>query len=323
MDRTNLLRLPALTMLTIVLGASSFRCGTGRTLLAQTGADRSQTQFEGTKAGAERELEGVKFCWSPPGRFRMGSPVGEPGHRPDEGPVDVRLSKGFWIGKYEVTQGEWSRIMGSFPREMDKGRGDDIPVYWINYPEAEEFCRRLTQRARASGKLPRNWEFRLPTEAQWEYACRAGTTTATSFGDRLSSRQANFNGKAYNGAEERPSLNRSVEVGSYPANPWGLHDMHGNVWEWCRDWYHSSLPGGTDPDLSDVKGAINRDGTYSRVRRSCAWIEDGWTCRSAMRLRYEPERRSDHIGLRIVGVRIRAKAVVRRLPFSDTIFLTT
>ncbi|MDX2152320.1 MAG: formylglycine-generating enzyme family protein [Bryobacteraceae bacterium] len=92
-------------------------------------------------------------------------------------------------------------------------------------------------------------------------------------------------------------------VGKYPPNAWGLHDMHGNVWEWCRDWYHRLLPGGLDPDLSDQKGEPNRDGTYSRVRRGGAWIEQGWACRSAVRLRYEPERRSDHIGFRVAAER--------------------
>jgi formylglycine-generating enzyme required for sulfatase activity len=168
----------------------------------------------------------------------MGSPSGEVGRAYDEGPVEVRLSRGFWIGKYEVTQGQWTRIVGAFIREMDKGKGDDIPMYWVNYHEAEAFCRKLSERAWASGELPKSWEFRLPTEAQWEYACRAGTTTATSFGDSLGSRQANINGtKPYNVAEVGPYLRQSVRAGSYPANRWGLHDMHGNVWEWCRDWY--------------------------------------------------------------------------------------
>jgi len=143
----------------------------------------------------------------------------------------------------------------------------------------------------------------LPTEAQWEYACRAGTTTATSFGDKLSSKQANFKGKPYNGAEPGPSLGRVAKVGSYPANAWGLHDMHGNTYEWCRDWYHAKLPGGVDPDLSSTKGTPNRDGTFSRVRRGGAWCDDGLACRSALRLRFEPERRYDHIGFRVVAVR--------------------
>lgn len=236
----------------------------------------------------------------------MGSPVSEPRRRSDEGPIEVTLSKGFWIGKYEVTQAQWKRFAGEFPRAMKKGEGDSVPIYWINYTEAEGFCRKLTAHAIATGELPATWEFRLPTEAQWEYANRAGTKTATSFGDRLSSTQANFNGlKPYNGAEVGPIENQSVKAGSYPPNAWGLHDMHGNVWEWCRDWYHSTLPGGLDPDNSGSKGDSNRDGTYSRVRRSCAWIEDGWTCRSAMRLRYEPERSSDHIGMRVVAVKVR------------------
>src|SRR5262249_28759848 len=147
-----------------------------------------------------------------------------------------------------------------------------------------------------SGHLPQGWEFRLPTEAQWEYACRAGTTTATSFGDKLSSRQANFQGQPYNGAEKGPSLHRASTVGSYPANAWGLHDMHGNAYEWCRDWYHPKLPGGDDPDRSAKKGTMNPDGTFSRVRRGGAWCDDGLACRSARRHRFEPERRSGHIG---------------------------
>ena len=174
-------------------------------------------------------------------------------------------------------------------------------MYNVNCPEAEAFCRKLTERGRQVGDLPTGWEFRLPTEAQWEYACRAGTTTATAFGDRLSSKQANFQGRPYNGAEEGPSLKRAARVGSYPANAWGLHDMHGNVVEWCRDWYHAKLPGGEDPDLSSA-GENERDGTYSRCRRGGAWTDDGWASRSAFRQRFEPERRSDHIGFRVAVV---------------------
>jgi formylglycine-generating enzyme required for sulfatase activity len=233
----------------------------------------------------------------------MGSPPNEVERRSDETQVDVTLTKGFWMGKYEVTQGQWQKLMGAFMQPQNKGAGDDYPVYWVSYIEAEEFCRKLTEQARVAGTLPAGWEFRLPTEAQWEYACRAGTTTATWFGDKLSNRQANFQQKPYNGGEEVTPLQRAAPVGSYPANAWGLHDMHGNVWEYCRDWYHGQLLGGVDPDLSAVKGVMNRDGTYSRVRRGGAFVEDGWTCRSACRLRYEPERRSDHIGFRVVVVR--------------------
>ena len=204
-----------------------------------------------------------------------------------------------------MTQGEWKRVIGKLPGEFTAGggEGDEVPVYNVNFAEAEEFCRKLTETSRAAGDLPGGWEFRLPTEAQWEYACRAGTTTATAFGDKLSSRQANVLGEPYNGAEVGPSLNQSTKVGSYPANAWGLHDLHGNVVEWCRDWYHEKLPGGVDPDLSAVKGTRNGDGTYSRSRRGSAWTDDGWAARSAFRQRFEPERRYDHIGLRVVSVR--------------------
>lgn len=262
----------------------------------------SQTNsLKGTKAGDEREISGVKFCWAPPGSFRMGSPPDEPQRRADEGPVTVTLTRGFWVGKYEVTQGQWKALMGTFPREQDRGAGDEFPVHWVSYHEAQEFCQRLTAKARASGALPSDWEIRLPTEAQWEYACRAGTTTATSFGDRLSTAEANI-GSPYPGDGKGNRAGKSSKVGSYAANAWGLHDMHGNVWEWCRDWYFRQLPGGTDPDLSANEGEMNRDGTHSKVRRSGAWIEEGWANRSAARLRFEPPRRSDHIGFRIVAV---------------------
>ncbi len=275
-------------------------------LFAGDGQSKTPAEtFAGSKGGDEREVGGLKLCWCPPGRFRMGSPRDEPERRPGEDQVDVTLSKGFWTGKFEVTQGQWKRVVGDFPGRLTAGAGDDFPVYTINFAEAEQFCRMLTEKAHASGELPKEWEFRLPTEAQWEYACRAGTTTATSFGDKLSSKQANFQGRPYNGAEEGPSLKRTAPVGSYPANPWGLHDMHGNVFEWCRDWYHLRLPGGVDPDLYGAKSSASRSGNgdISRVRRGGCWADEGWPCRSAFRLRFEPERRHDHIGFRVVAVR--------------------
>ena len=263
--------------------------------------------FSGAKAGDERVVAGIRLCWCPAGRFVMGSPRNEPERRPGEDQVTVTLTRGFWMAKYEATQGEWKRAMGTLPGPLtaELPEGDDYPVGNVNFPEAEAFCRALTELGHQSGALPQGWEFRLPTEAQWEYACRAGTTTATSFGDRLSSKQANFKGKPYNGGEPGPSLGRAAPVGSYPANPWGLHDMHGNTYEWCRDWYHRRLPGGVDPDLHDAKDTATRSehGDVSRVRRGGCWADDGWPCRSAFRLRFEPERRYDHIGFRVVAVK--------------------
>jgi formylglycine-generating enzyme len=235
----------------------------------------------------------------------MGSPATETGHRPDERQVEVTLTKGFWMAKFETTQSQWTRVVGDYPERRpsaEAGEGDEVPVYWVNFADAERFCTVLTARAHTSRALPADWEFRLPTEAQWEYACRAGTVTATSFGDRLGRIQANFGGEPLSGGAGGPAVHRAARVGGYPPNAWGLCDMHGNVFEWCRDWYHDRLPGGTDPDLRSVKGTPNRDGTYSRVRRGGAWGDDGWACRSAFRLRYEPERRADHIGFRVAAV---------------------
>lgn len=261
--------------------------------------------FRGLKGGDERQVAGIRLCWCPPGKFLMGSPRSEHERRPGEEQIEVTLSRGFWIGKFEVTQGQWRQIAGEFPGPFTAGEGNDFPVYTINFAEAESFCQKLTASGHASGELAKEWEFRLPTEAQWEYACRAGTTTATAFGDKLSSRQANFQGKPYNGAAEGPSLKRTAPVGSYPPNSWGLHDMHGNVFEWCRDWYHGHLPGGIDPDLHAAKDTATKseDGGISRVRRGGCWADEGWPCRSAFRLRFEPERRHDHIGFRVVAVR--------------------
>ena len=267
---------------------------------------RQSPGFRARNAGEMREVDAVRLCWCPPGRFVMGSPRDEPERRPGEDQVDVTLTRGFWMAKYETTQGQWERVMGKLPGELtpELPAGADFPVGNVNFAETEAFCARLTERARKSGDLPRDWEFRLPTEAQWEYACRAGTTTATAFGNALSSTQANFKGKPYNGGEPGPSLNRAAQVGSYPANAWGLHDMHGNTFEWCRDWYHASLPGGIDPDLYAAQSSAtpNRTRDTSRVRRGGCWADDGWPCRSAFRTRFEPERRYDHIGFRVVSV---------------------
>jgi formylglycine-generating enzyme len=265
------------------------------------------TAFDGTTAGETREVLGMELCWCPPGEFTMGSPAHEPERRPGEDQVQVTLTKGYWMASYETTQKEWKRVVGELPGPLTAEllEGDDYPVGNVNFAEAEAFCRALTNLGHQSGALPQDWEFRLPTEAQWEYACRAGTITATSFGDSLSSRQANFRTKPYNGGEPGPSLNRAAKVGSYPANAWGLHDMHGNIFEWTRDWYHRRLPGGRDPDLysAQLTATKSEQGHLSRVRRGGCWADEGWACRSAFRLRFEPERRYDHIGFRVVAVR--------------------
>ncbi len=134
--------------------------------------------FTGAQPGEEREVDLVRLCWCPAGKFVMGSPATETGRRVDEAQVPVTISRGFWTSKFEVTQGQWRRVIGELPARTPSaefGLGDDIPVYWVSFHDAEAFCRTLTERAKRSAALPAGWEFRLPTEAQWEYACRAGT----------------------------------------------------------------------------------------------------------------------------------------------------
>ncbi|MBV9548214.1 MAG: formylglycine-generating enzyme family protein [Alphaproteobacteria bacterium] len=231
----------------------------------------------------------------------MGSPVSEPGHRDTENQVSVTLTHGFWMGKYEVTQGEWARLYGEVPGPLLGGRGDNFPVYFVSWLQAKAFCLRLMALAQQAGSLPAPWRFDLPTEAQWEYACRAGTTTAFAFGSSLTKSDAVI-GRPFHGRADGTPGAVAEPVGSFPANAWGLHDMHGNEFEWARDWFHPRLPGGIDPDLSDLKGPPNRDGTYSRARRGGAWMDAPEFARSAIRLPYEPDRNADHIGFRLAIV---------------------
>jgi formylglycine-generating enzyme required for sulfatase activity len=257
------------------------------------------------RAGDERDDNALKLklCWCPAGMFRMGSPAGEVDHVPNEGPVDVALSRGFWMGKTEVTQSQWQKVMGTGLRDQKRkggtgeirGEGPNHPMYFVTYTEATGFCRKLTASERAVGRLPAGWDYRLPTDGQWEYACRAGTTTATAFGDRLGSDQANFAGdRPYNGAPPGPDHRATVSVGSYRPNAWGVLDMHGNVWEWCRDWYADSLAGGRDPE-GPPSGAV-------RLNRGGAWCNVGAACRSASRAGLGPESRYDFLGFRVARV---------------------
>lgn len=266
--------------------------------------------FDGKQAGEQREMQSIKCCWCPAGRFIMGSPRSEAERRPGEDQVQVTLTKGFWMAKFESTQGDWKRVMGDLPGPLTEElpAGDNLPVGNVNFAEAEAYCAKLTELAHASKQLPDDWEFRLPTEAQWEYACRAGTTTAMAFGESLSFKQANFRDKQYGTTHSTtlPSWHgKAAKVGQYPPNAWGLCDMHGNTYEWCRDWYHAQLPGGVDPDLHNAEATATKSehGDKSRCRRGGCWCDPGWSCRSAFRLRFEPHRRYDHIGFRIVAVR--------------------
>src|SRR5262249_50320440 len=171
------------------------------------------------------------------GKFVMGSPDSEADRDAEELQHEVVISKPFYMGVYEVTQGEYKKIVpkhNSLFHERNGG-GPDHPAEQVRWKEAVEFCAKLSDLPveRKAGRV-----YRLPTEAEWEYACRAGSTTAFPSGEKLASSQANFNGNYPAGnADKGPYLQKTAKVGSYPPNAWGLYDMHGNVMEWCSDWY--------------------------------------------------------------------------------------
>jgi len=226
----------------------------------------------------------------PAGEFTMGSPAKEKGREADEELVRVMLTRPFRLGKTEVTQGQWEQVMGSKPwNGQEYVRADkDCPAIYVSWDDATKFCETLTDLERKAGTLKANEEYRLPTEAEWEYACRAGTQTAFSFGDYETQlgECAWFGGNAWNVGEAY-----AHKVGLKKPNPWGLHDMHGNVWEWCSDWYGEELPGGKNP-----VGA--RGGSFRVCRGGSWWLAPG-SCRSADRDSYIPSLRRLSLGFRV------------------------
>lgn len=252
---------------------------------------------EGDRAGKERDDNGLsmKLIWCPPGQFIMGSPASEEGHSDNEEQVSVNLTKGFWVGKYEVTQGEWERVMGTVPwkGKKDVKEAPDYPATFVSWDEANEFLDKLTRGERAAGRLPEGEKYTLPTEAQWEYACRAGSKArySYSFGnDRSALSDYGWWGGSYgNGNAE--SEKYAHRVGLKKPNRWELHDMHGNVREWCLDAYHAKMPGGDDPEVSSED--------LVRISRGGSWWEVAIHCRSAYRNRDSPDNRYDSLGFRV------------------------
>ncbi len=268
------------------------------------GRDYYSSSYKGSTVGFRPVLAQVwnestntppGMVWIAPGTFTMGSPLTEVDRYDGEGPqTQVTISRGFWMSKYETTQGEYLAVMGSNPSRF-KGN-DNRPVEALGWNDATNYCAKLTVREIATGRLPTGYKYRLPTEAEWEYACRAGTTTATAYGDGLSSAQANFNGEyPYGGAAPGPYLRTTTEVGAYAPNAWGLYDMHGNVSEWCLDWVSNALPGGS---ILDPRG---RSEGSDRVNRGGCWRDSGMDCRSACRYdRVWPDATPPALGFRPV-----------------------
>jgi formylglycine-generating enzyme required for sulfatase activity len=250
-------------------------------------------KLEGVKPGEEREFEmapavTMTFCWIPPGEFMMGSPTTEDGRQDHEAQVKVTLSKGFWLGKYEVTQAQWVALVGENPSSF---KGDRLPVEQVTWTEARDWCADLNVNEGSEDDPAGGWRYGLPTEAQWEYAARAGTSTGLNSGKELSSEDRTCRNLDEVGWYWGNSGQRTHPVGQKKPNAWGLHDMHGNVFEWCGDWYGDTLPGGVDP-----KGAAS--GSF-RVLRGGSWVSNAGNCRVADRDSYFPSLTSLSIGFRV------------------------
>ncbi len=252
---------------------------------------RPEEMVTGDRPGTERldsSLQ-LKFCWCPPGKFVMGSPPHEEGQYDGDDFIEqvfVTISHGFWMGKVPVTQGQWQQFNESTPSEFT---GNDLPVERVSWEEATSFCQKLTEAARDLGELSPGWEYRLPTEAQWEYACRADWSTAYCFGNDP------HNLGDYAWYEDNSDF-KTQEVGKKKPNGWGLCDMHGNVWEWCSDWYHEELRGGVDPEATTA--------TSHRVVRGGCWLVVASICRSSSRSRSVPDNCFDFLGLRVALVQV-------------------
>jgi formylglycine-generating enzyme required for sulfatase activity len=220
------------------------------------------------------ETIGLELLHIRGGIFQMGS---EHGHS-DERPLTQVTLRDFALGKTEVTQRQWQAVMRGNPSRF---RGADQPVENVSWDNAMAFCRKLTEQARAAGKLPEGFAFTLPTEAQWEYACRAGTT-----GDYAGELEAMAWFDSNSGLKTHP-------VGAKQANAWGLHDMHGNVLEWCHDWFQDHLPGG---QVAEPAGPSS--GSF-RVYRGGGWSGDAGNCRSSHRFKIAPDDLYDGLGFRL------------------------
>ena len=270
-----------------VLSLASILCA-APSAFGQDSVDlKKWSESSSRKAGTRQTLKVGKveigFVWIPAGEFDMGSPAAEQGRQTREEQIHVKLTRGYWMLETEVTQSLYQEVMGTNP-SLRKGKF--LPVEYVSWDDATKFCTELTKR------LPEGLTASLPTEAQWEYACRAGAKTAYSYGKNADPSRMNCSESRKNG---------TTPVKSYPANAWGLYDMHGNVYEWTRDFYVESYSGeyglGTvaDPESSDS------DSNYvSRVYRGGAWNHYSVNCRSAYRNRYGTRDKYNFLGFRFI-----------------------
>lgn len=226
-----------------------------------------------------------RFRWILPGSFLMGSSESETERFDDEILHPVALTNGFWLADTACTQALWQAVMDDNPSHFTGDPG--LPVENVSWLNVQSFIERLNA-------LFPGLQARLPSEAQWEYACRAGTQTPFSFGGNITPEQVNYDGHyPYAGGSKGLYRGKAVPVKSLPPNPWGLYQMHGNVWEWCTDWY-DDYP---EQTIIDPQGPSRGDG---RVVRGGSWHYDAGSTRSARRIRYESNFRNFNIGFRLI-----------------------
>ena len=232
---------------------------------------------------------GMTFVKIPAGEFFMGSPTDEPGRYDDETRHKVKITKSFWMMTTEVTQNQWEAVMGENPSYF-RNCGGECPVERVSWKKVKKFIKKLQ-------KKDRRLTYRLPTEAEWEYAARAGTQTPFSTGDCLSTDQANYDGNhPQRGCKKGIYRGKTVSTASFPPNAWGIHDMHGNVWEWVEDGWkddYQNFP------MEDPIYAGTQDGP--RVIRGGGWGFDARYCRLAIRFKFRPGYRDLLLGFRLAG----------------------
>jgi formylglycine-generating enzyme required for sulfatase activity len=268
------------------------------------------------------EPPALTLLWIPPGRFWMGSPATEVDRSETEGPQHLVQLQGFFMGQTPITQAQWRQVALWQPLEGERwGRelkpnpswfqsgeaegqvqllaGESStanrPVEQVSWHDAMEFCNRLSQR---TGRT-----YRLPSEAQWEYACRAGTSTPFHFGETITTAIANYNGTStYANGPKGEDRKQTTPVGMFPANAWGLQDMHGNVWEWCLDHWHRSYEGAPVDGSAWLKepGVNDQDDAKTRLLRGGSWINNPGLCRSSCRDRPLPDFANYYAGFRVV-----------------------
>lgn len=255
---------------------------------------------QATVGKSYRNAEGIELIWCAPGTFLMGSPENELERNSYETQHEVTLTQGFWLAKTELTQEQWLAVMGTNPSTYSDA-GLKAPVENLSWDEAMDYCRRLTDRERARGALPPGWEYTLPTEAEWEYACRAGSETAYSFGDdpAVLYEHGNYNDESGGFADADTAhddvYKYTAPVASYIANKWGFHDMHGNIYEWCRDAFD---PARLDYGAEAARDPRGQTGSL-RVIRGGAFDLTARPCRSAFRNAIPPSNRDDTLGFRL------------------------